>query len=173
MGNVTFQALIRKSQVMQDELNGTAARKRLESIGKKATKIADSAVPADIGDQSLSNWWRAGKFEGPIGIVTESKMIGDTEVEVAPKRKTRGPWRLLEEGRQATRTDDKGRMFRIAGKRVVKKTGERVDKKRKVNRRSGASRGWGTWTDATVMVADEVPQLVAEETRKAFRKAFR
>jgi hypothetical protein len=64
-------------------------------------------------------------------------------------------------------------MFRIAGKRVVKKTGERVDKKRKVSRRSGASRGWGTWTDATVMVADEVPKLVAEETRKAFRKAFR
>ena len=160
-----FARVIRKAQATQRELSGDAAKKRLERVGKAAAKIADSAVRADIGDQSMSHWWKS----APIDIVAQSKALDERSVEVAPPRKTRGPWRVLEEGRKAYAAGD----FRISGMRYRKKSDDWVQKRRRVKRAVGATAGKQTWSDAVQMIERQVPDLMADEAAKAFRRVWR
>jgi hypothetical protein len=164
-------ALAVKAQRMQTELADPAMQARLKRVAERLTKVADAAVPADIGDQSMSGW--KDRDGNAIEMLTAAKELPDGGAEVAPKRALRGPWRVLTDGRRATMVNDKGQMYRLGGTRVRKKDGLRVDKIRKVKRRSGATRGKGTWRDAMNDMERAAPKLLADEANRALVRAFK
>lgn len=154
----------RKLDAVVKELDGSAMRDRLEKFGKAAADVASSAVPTDIGDQSMSHWWKS----SPIDIVAESKALDDRTVEVRPPRKTRGPWRVLEEGRKGYAAGD----FRVSGMRYRKRTDDWVQKRRRVKRAMGATTGKQTWTDAVVLVRNWAPGRLPRRTASDVKRIF-
>lgn len=148
-----FGALDRRLALYQAELRGKAERARLVDIGKLAADDIARAVattPArhgSLSDRSMSRWHARGRE--PFALTGHYEVDGST-VAIDPAaegpgwRKGAGPIRVLESGREAYQQGDR----RKAGTRTLKRTGERVDKFRTVNRATGATRGKGTWTRA-------------------------
>jgi hypothetical protein len=123
----------------------------LVEIGKASTPDIDKAVSGDIGDQSMSNWWR-GK---PVPIVGDYKVAHRT-LTMQFARTSAGPGRVLESGRSAHAAGG----TRNSGTYRSKRTGEVRQKTRKVKRTSGATRGKGTWTDAVRILEQKVPDRI-------------
>lgn len=147
-----FAELTHTMELVAREMDGTAARARLARVGK-ATEDDDDvgrAVVADLGDHSMSHWRT--KSGDPIDITGQAKELSDSELEVAPTPRSRGPMRVLTDGRQSYGAGDR----RQSGSRL-NKAGERVAKTRKVKRNVGAQAGKGTWGDATEIMQREMP----------------
>lgn len=157
-----FAALERRVGELAAEFDGTAGRKRLEVVAKQTSKDVDEAVRADLGDQSMSGWRR----NSPIPVTGVGKVVSDTEIEVAPAARAKGPMRVLEQGRQSYAAGDR----RSSGSYVSKKTGERRAKSRKVKRNTKATVGKGTWSDALALMADRVPKRVDDQVVDAIRR---
>jgi len=146
-------------------MSGQAGKQRLERVARQTKTDVDEAVRGDLGDLSMSGWSR----KKPYDIRGRYDIISDHEFEVNPDRKARGPMRVLESGRQAYQMGD----TRSGGFRTRKKDGARVEKRRKVKRATGATKGKGTWSDATKLMSERVPGRVDAEVRKAIGKFFK
>lgn len=144
------------------DLQGKVLRDMRDAVAKGAVKDAAKALTADIGDQSMSHWPR----RNPFTLSAETKNVSDGVVEVLPARRARGPWRVLESGRQAHTKGD-----RRASYRTSKKTGKPL-KGRLVKRSGGATRGKGTWSEATAVMARETPKRTQVELHKALGRRF-
>lgn len=158
----------RKCKQMDAELIGANARKRLLDTAKRCIEVdIPTAVRGDIGDQSMSRWWRANPIQ-IAGEVNRKAQLDNLSVEIRPKGKARGPMRVLEDGRQAHEAGDK----RVAGVRLRKKTNDYVTKYRKVKRKTGAAAGKQTWSDATSLMARRSRVELSDGLRRAFRKVW-
>ena len=160
------------------ELDGTAARKRITRVAVDTKKDVDEAVRADLhGEQSFKNWRRGNRLE----IKGRFDIKSDTEFEVNPVPRGRGPMRVLEQGR------NQGGAGGFHGPGIVRKTtknyvaGEtartksgRVRKVRefKVKRWNGRTEGKGTWTDAVKLMQQRVPDRVARRMHQDLSKIF-
>lgn len=137
---VTVNQMQRRLGAFAAEIDGTAMDKWMLELGKKCVGDAEAAVRVDIGDLSMSRWWR----RSPIAMTARAELKKAKHVEVRPPAKTRGPWRVLEQGRQSYAAGDR----RVSGRRFAEKKGEWVTKYRRVKRATGAAAGKETWSDA-------------------------
>jgi hypothetical protein len=145
----TFASFNRKLDDFRSELDGTKLKAKLEDVGKAAKGDAAKALAADIGDQSMSNWWRG----RPINLAARYELKGDSSIEVTPAPRARGPWRVLEDGRRGGSATD----LVLVG-RVRKKSGTRRARSR--GRNQGATAGKNTWSDAVQIMERETPKRV-------------
>jgi hypothetical protein len=148
-----LSAFARKLDRLEKDLAGkSGGEARMGRYGLLGKRAAVDALASDIGDASMSNW-RRGK---PIDLKPAYEVLSNHEVEIAPRPRQRGPWRVLESGRQARgRVEATGRGRRQRAKRAV-----------------SASRGKNTWTDASKLIEKRFFRAVHEDTTKVLRKHF-
>lgn len=159
-----FAAFARKLDGFSKELDGTAAKKRLERVAMQTKKDVEEAVRGDLGDLSMSGWTR----KKPIEVKGRFGVKSDTEFEVTPDRRSRGPMRVLEEGRQARTAGDSRRK----GSYTSKKTGITKDRYARVKRNIGATDGKGTWSDAVKLMEQRVAERINREVVASLRRHF-
>lgn len=160
--NVTsdLPQFLAKVDRLKAEVDGRALAKKLDEVGKGAKADAAEAVTGDIGDLSMSNWWRG----RPIQIAARYDVVSDHEIEVAPTPRSRGPWRVLEEGRRGGSATD----LVLVGR--VRKSGTRRARSR--GRNQGATAGKNTWSDAERLIEERTPDRVSKHVvEAAIRKA--
>lgn len=154
-----FAAVMSKLNSLGDHLDGTARRQMLEIMGKAAKQDAIDALVGDLGDQDMSHWWR-GK---PIQIGVRYTVSGDS-VEVTPAPQSRGPWKVLEDGRTGGGSHD----LVLVGR--VRKDGSRRPRTR--GRTSGATGGKGTWSAAEQLILDRSPDRIEPPIIDVMRRLF-
>jgi hypothetical protein len=138
-----------------NRLTGDVLRKALEELGRAGVDDAHSAVVADIRDMSMSRW-RTRKG-APIDVKANWQIEGDA-VRIAPFGRTAGPWRVLEDGRQAASAGT----FRSRGSRTRKSDGAQSTRIVLRTRSVGAMAGKQTWSDAVEVMARETPKRAEE-----------
>lgn len=131
-----------------DELSGAALKRIVTKVGVEAKKDADKAVRADLGDTSMSGW-RRGR---PIPIQARFDVKGDSLVEVLPTPRSRGPWRVLNEGRKA---------------------GQSRGRRGRAGRNNGSTPAKHTWDEAAREIERRSPERIAKEVNQAVRRALR
>lgn len=154
-----FAPFLAKMERLQREVGGEGQRRMLDVLGKGAKQDVEAAVHGDLGDLSMSHWWRG----RPIQIQGRYDVKGDT-VEVTPSPRARGPMRLLQDGRRGGGSHD----LVLVGR--VRKDGTRRARSR--GRSSGATRGKGTWSDATDRIARETPKRAEQEFVKSLKRVL-
>jgi hypothetical protein len=120
-------------------------RKLLTAVGVEGKSVGKSAVQADIGDLSMSNW-RRGR---PIQIGLRFDVVSGSAVEIKPNPRASGPMRVLEQGRRAGMSNGRKRKGRV-----------------------GATAARRTWTDATKRMEKELPKVVHRHTQATLRRLF-
>lgn len=163
-------AFAKKIERVTDEFDGTAARKRLTRVAVETKKDVDEAVRHDLhGRQSFKNWRRDNQLE----IKGRFDIKSDTEFEVNPTPRGRGPMRVLEQGR------NQGGAGGFHGPGIGRKTGETARNKNgklrkvrsfKAKRWNGQTQGKGTWSDAVGLMQDRVPNRIAKQFHKDLSK---
>lgn len=170
-----LSGLERKLSLLQKEMSGEAARRALNRIGIDAKKDALEAVKSDLGDTTMSGWWRPSARRPnrkPIPIVTAFNVVGDTELQIVPRGASAGPWRVLEEGRKASA---KGDSYGYQKRRFTKTKGVVVsDYTRARKRNSGSTPAKNTWSEAAALMIERTPQrvhrlYVVEPMRRLFK----
>jgi hypothetical protein len=156
----TFDSYGRRLDKLQRSFDGPDKAKLLHAVGKGAKDDVREAVRGDLGDQSMSNWWRG----RPIEIAGRYDLEGDDVAEVTPTPRSRGPFRVLEEGRKPGGSYD---LVHVGRRR---KDGTRRGKSR--GRNQGATAAKGTWSDAEQLIEKRTPERVQDEHVKALRSAF-
>lgn len=154
-------SLSRKIDSMVAELDGRQAWTKLLAAARYANEHGIPPVlNADTGgDGRMSNWWREGsgrkRNRSPIPIVTIVRSVGRFQVSVEPAARSRGPWRVLEEGRKA---NSKGVTY-VKGHAKKGRVPKNLDLGggmrlyRRSNRGASRSRPKYTWTKATASMA--------------------
>lgn len=162
--------LDRKLAQLGDEFTGKAARRRMTAVGLKLRTEVDHAVARDIGDTSMSGWRRS----SPIDISGKAEMLSDTELEISPTKRARGPMRTLDVGRNM------GNARGIAGPGVSAdgttartKSGKlRKVRARKGKRWNGTTPARHTWANADTAIAAKAPAAMAEQLDDAMSSLF-
>lgn len=144
-----FADLNKRLMLVERELSGEAARRRLAAVGQASKPDIVEAVRGDLGDLSMSGWRR----QKPIEITGRYEVTGDGTMEMAPAKRARGPMRVLESGRQASSVGER----RQSGSYKSKRTGAVTARYRTTKRNTGATQGKGTWTDATNLLERRMP----------------
>lgn len=150
-----------KIDSMVAEIDGRQAWSKLQAAAKYANEFGVPPVlKADTGgDGFMSNWWREGsgrkKNRRPIPIVTIVRSVGRFQVSVEPAARSRGPWRVLEEGRKANSAGVTYVKGHVKKGRVPKSMylGDGMRLYRRNNRGASRSRPKYTWTKATAAMA--------------------
>lgn len=169
MANSSLVALGRKLDRLESNLtSGKGARAVSKIVGDAAIKDADEVLRStgsrngSLADASMSHWPRSNPFE----LTTRARNLSDHEVQIEPSPKARGPWRVLESGREA---HVKGN--RRESTRTSKKTGKPL-KGRLIKRTGGASVGKGVWTKVEATVAQRTPPRVADAVHDVIAKSL-
>lgn len=165
----SFADLNRKMDAFGRELSGAPAKKRLEKVALQSLPDVNAAVPADIGDQSMSGWRRTGAI--PVKAVVKK----EPEVAITPDGRSAGQWRVLEQGR------NKGNAFGISGPGISadgttrrnKNGSVRKVRARKGRRWNGTTEGKETWTDAADAVKKQFRGRMGEQLADAMGQYFR
>jgi hypothetical protein len=139
----------------------------LARIGNKVKGDVDNAVRGDIGDLSMSGWRRG----NPIQIQGAYKVLTPTSLEIAPTPRSRGPMRVLEQGRHAGGGFQGPGVNRSTGL-TARTKGGRVRKVRANGRWNGRTDGKDTWSDAVRVLEKKVPRLMFEELQRSMGRLF-
>jgi hypothetical protein len=142
---------------------------KLSVIDQRAV-VAGSKLGGDLaftGGPGKGSGWRT-KSGGLIKVETITVPSGPGEVRIAPARGTGGLWTVANTGSKGYAKGDR----RVSGSRVVKKTGARVAKTRRVGHGTGATGGWGVQDAAVAVVEAKAPQRIAAAILKARVQAF-
>lgn len=140
---------VRKVERFARNLDGDAMTSMLDKVGMGLKEDIEDAVRGDIGDRSMSGWTRQSPFN-----LTGRYESTPTTLEIRPANdgaqwsKGLGPMRVLENGRRAYAAGD----MRSRGFGKARKDGTRKEKFSKVTRKSGATRGKSTWSDAEALM---------------------
>jgi hypothetical protein len=158
----SFQSYAKRLSKIEAALDGPDKAKLLRELGQKAKdEDTPKAVEGDLGDRSMSNWWRGRELE----VASRYELVNQHAVDLLPTKRSRGPWRVLEEGRKA------GGAFDLVQVGKRRKDGTRRGKSR--GRNQGATQGKQTWSDAEALMAKNTPERVAEAYDAILRDAFR
>lgn len=131
----------------------------LRDVGDAGKVAAADALAADIGDQSMSNWRRGNPFD----LAAKYDLVHGSAVEILPRPRARGPWRVLEEGRKP------GGAYDLVQVGRARKDGTRRAKSR--GRNQGATAGKGTWSDALQIIEKDVPARLGKHVQISIRRA--
>lgn len=149
-----------------DDLTREAVKESLAMLGREATRDAAKALVADIGDTSMSGWPRRSPFD--LSIRSEVQ-VSEGGVLVEPFRRAKGPWRVLNDGRQTYRAGDR----RQSGTRARKRDGVTVAKFRKVKRNVGSVDAKNTWREAVEIMVREAPKREHRVVQSVLAKHFK
>lgn len=155
----TFDQFAAKLQRLDRALDGPDKARLLTDLGVRAKADVTEAVEADLGDRSMSHWRRG----DPIDLASRFDVAGDA-VTVTPTPRTRGPWRVMEDGRRP------GGAFDLVQVGRRRKDGTRRARSR--GRNQGATEGKQTWTEAAALIEDRTPKRVHEAVQRALRQIF-
>jgi hypothetical protein len=159
-GDFSFAQFAGRIEKVERALHGPDMEKLLHAVGKGAKADAVQAVESDLGDRSMSHWRRG----NPIEIGARYDMHGESAIDVGPERKNRGPWRVLEDGRQSGAATD------LVQYGKARKDGTRRAMSR--GRNQGHTSGKRTWSDAVALMEKATPKRVQDEHVKALRDAL-
>lgn len=159
-----FTTLARKIGQLQQEMSGANAERHMTVIGVAAKRDALQAVKSDLGDDTMSGWWRASgrrPNRKPIPIVTAFNVVNDTQLSIYPRGASAGPWRVLEEGRKESAKGSEA----AYSKRRRLKSGEVVIRQytRARKRNSGATPAKKTWSKAVDLIVARTPARANHE----------
>ena len=154
-------ALNRRIEKLTTELVGD---KQLERTAFDVGMMAKGAVSelsgaASLGGDLAFSGWRKGSL--PLGVRFDTKGKPG-QVVIVPTGKSRGPWRVAEEGRHP------GMAGPMQGPRLTK-TGK-VSRAR-VKRWNGTTEGKQSWTAYKGVVAPKIEPVVAKSYRAALGRA--
>ena len=149
----TFGSFNVKLGRLQKELTDEAL---MHDIGKMAKAEATKAASADLGGDPMHSGWG-------VPLVTRYDIVGPGKLSFHPSRKSAGPWRVAEEGRNQTA----GPSLRSSS---MTPTGRK--RKAKARRYNGQTKGKDTATDALRAIEPKVPKLVDQQIGRAIRKVF-
>lgn len=141
---------------MAAALGGEDLKTILTTVGVEAKKDAAEAVQREgsrkgsLADQSMSHWRRGNPFE----LTARFDIDGGTAT-VAPERRLRGPWRVLEDGRAHGSATD----LVLVGR--ARKDGTRRARSR--GRNQGRTAAKNTWSDATELMEKRTPKRAQDE----------
>ena len=163
-----FASLNRKLEAVSRDLSGTTSRAQMKRVGVKVQPLIDRAVTSSIGDLSMSGWRRG----APIQIKGTSRTTSDHAVLVEPVKSAKGPMAVLERGRNM------GNASGMAGPGVSADGTTRRNKNGSVRKvRARKSKRWNgytpakhTMTDASQLIKDKAPGLIADELHKSLAK---
>jgi hypothetical protein len=142
----TLASFAKRVDGFQKELGDDATS---HALGKMAKGEATKAASADLGgDPKFSGW-------APT-LDTRYDIIGPGRVSFHPSRRSAGPWRVAEDGRN-----------QAAGPAIGGK-GRKGSRKRW----NGRTRGKGTATDALQLIEREAPKVAQKRLDTAIRKFF-
>lgn len=156
----TFDSYGKRIDKLGRALKGPEAEKLLHAVGKAAKDDAAKAAQADLGDRSMSHWRRG----NPIELAARYDLTSDQSIDVTPTPRSRGPWRVMEEGRKGGSATD---LVQVGRRRT---DGTRRGRSR--GRNSGSTQGKNTWTEATDLMERETPKRVDAEFTKTLRGIF-
>jgi hypothetical protein len=167
----SFLNLDRKLNALADDLSGRKVLPRLaiESRKRLVPKVA-AAVRGDIGDESMSGWWRGSAIDVAGSITLESSGVG-----IVPRGKGAGPLRVLDQGRnQGNASGFSGPGINsITGVTARTKSGAvRKTRARKGKRWNGTTQGKGTWGDAVEEIVREAPGVFNDIKTDAMARYF-
>lgn len=165
----SFADLNRKVEGIIRDLDGEVSRQGLARVGKAMAPEIERAVAADIGDTSMSGWRRS----GPIAITGTSRPLSDHAVIVEPVAQAKGPMAVLERGRNQGGGSHGFSGPGISADGTTRRNANgsvRKVRARKGRRWNGTTQGKGTMGDASRVIADKAPKLIAAEVHKALAK---
>ena len=150
---------------LSDDMRTKGVAEIQNAVGMAAKESVVDAVtrtPAKEGslaDGTMSGWPRA--------IVGAYKVNGDT-VSITPLKRSHGPMRVLEDGRQAYNAGD----LRVRGYGKVRANGFRTVKSATVNGRVGATRGKRTWSNAARDIRTEYMAVAEQALSKILMRYY-
>ena len=164
MASSPLPKLAKQASALERALSAPAPGDIMKMVGGKFVSIAAAQVAADIGDNSMSHWRRG----SPTPIVAQAKVDKST-VTAQPTPRSRGPWRVLTDGRRGGAATDLMLVGRVRKK--GKNAGTRRGRAR--GRNSGNTAGGGTWTRVEAAMNQVAPVIVEKNTKAAVSKALR
>jgi hypothetical protein len=142
----TFASFAGKVDRLQKDL---ADDKLSHALGKMAKAEATKAASADLGgDPKFSGW-------APT-LDTRYDIVGPGRISFHPSRRSAGPWRVADEGRNSAAGPSIGSKGR-GGKR---------------KRYNGRTKGKNTATDALQAIEREAPKVADKQVSDAVRRLF-
>lgn len=161
---------VRKIDTFTRDLAGEGGKALINAIGLGAKDDIEEAVRRDLGDTSMSGW-RRGK---PIQVRGMYTVNDNDTVTIEPGRPSRGPMRVLEDGR------NRGNSGGFQGPGVNARTGKTLKsnagkvkvRTRRTKRWNGYTTGKHTWSDAIDVILRETPERAQEAFRKLITRSF-
>lgn len=149
----TFASFAAKLGKLEKELGDDSIG---HAMGKEAKKIAEKAASADLGGDPQFSGWRP-KLDTRYDIVRPGAIV------LHGTRRSAGPWRVAEEGRNQQ-----------AGPRLADSTMTPTGRRRRGRRRrwNGQTVGKDTWSDAVSDMDRAIPKVVDKKVRTAIRNLF-
>jgi hypothetical protein len=111
------------------QYDGHGLDRKLQYLCLQAKTDAKEVVAPDAGgDLTLSNWWRPNSPSHPnrkrltIGVRYDKSTEGPNAYVITPTPRSKGPWRVLEDGRKASAAGDKSFYTSRSGKVRARKS---------------------------------------------------
>lgn len=168
--SASFAELNGKVERLRYDLGPGGAPERLLLAKAKLAPLVAQAVSGDIGDTSMSGWWRGAAIDvSGVAVQTPEGLA------IEPEKRSRGPMRVLQQGR------NQGNAAGFAGPGISRTTGMTARTKSggvrktrawKAKRWNGTTTGKNTWSDAEVLVARDAGRVMNIQKVHAMRKHF-
>lgn len=152
-------------------LRGELLVDALTAVGVETKGVVESAVVRDLGDSSFSGWRRgkpiaiAGRFDVFDSDAPVTATDADKKLVYRPTPRSRGPMRVLEQGRHLGQTGAVQGPGIVQSGKTAGQTRRRADgtvvvsKRSKRKRWNGYTRPLHTWSDASDLLAQRAPKV--------------
>jgi len=168
---ITFPELGRRVEVLQKQLDGRGLKELTTAVAVKTKGDPQDAAKADgalskTGTPGEFSHWKGNWPNGQMAARYNQWEQKPGVFEVVPAGRSKGPWRVAQDGRRAGQS--------ATWAPTLTKTGK-VSKAKKNQRRawSGSSTGFGTWDDAEKLMAARVPLRVQVQVSKMLGRVFK
>ena len=163
---ITFPELGRRVEVLTKQLDGRGLVELTTAVAVKTKLDPGDAAKADgqlnkTGTPGAFSHWKA----DPLAARYETYASKPGVFEVVPTPRTRGPWRVAQDGRNQGKTALSHSLPKLT------KTGKVSKAKRR--RWNGVTSGFGTWDDAQKLMEARVPVRVQVQVAKVLGRVFK
>ena len=174
----SFGAFARELDQLEHELRREEGLRITRKQAEAARKIATAAARRDLGGNSRFSGW-AGRDLADLRV----KQLRGNKVGhiLAPTRKSGGPWKVAEQGRNKGTATGRGGKAIFFGPGINRETGEtartksgavRKVRRFKAKRWNGYTAGKGTASDAISAMERVLPKVAEDGVTKVTRKHF-
>ena len=177
----SFAAFGQELRAAERDLSTSEGRRVTREMAEEAEKIAVAEARKDLGgDAKFSGW--DGRDLADLRIKRGRKGgANDTSHWLFPTRKSGGPWKVAEIGRNKGNATGRGGAEIFVGPSINRQTGEtfrtktgkvRMTRSRKSGRWNGYTAGKGTASRADSVMQSRLPKVAQAGVKKALRKRF-